>query len=445
MFPFIDLQPTIGVLLAQNIIPRILTLPHQEPKNQAYAENKQGDLISIYGVQIVIHLTLHSSPSKFQGSYSDSDFASLLLRSIFSDSSYLGYGAFMIVERWINSSTPHREILSSITIPPSFFSFLARCPTKKGGEDDLNYLNRLRSFLASMNRALSVITSSIAIGMRMNKSSKETLITSLSTLSTHINKAEHSFDEERDIPKEELKKAKKKIEQLIGMIESEDRVIEMEMDEEVSRVDEFGNTILHLLAQKEEEEETVIETDEMMKDSNSKYHRLINQPNNNGDTPLYIASENGHLSVVEYLIHHGADVNKADKDGRTPLYIASQNGHLSVVEYLIHHGGDVNKTDNDGWTALHNASFKGHRRIIEILGEHGGELNMKATSGWAEGMTSLHMAIDMEQVSSAEALIKNGADVNMKNKEGKTPVRLAKEAGLESIVSLLIEHGGQEE
>ena len=47
---------------------------------------------------------------------------------------------------------------------------------------------------------------------------------------------------------------------------------------------------------------------------------------NDGMTPLYIASYNGHKEIVNALIAD-ADVNKVDYDGMTPLYIASCNGH----------------------------------------------------------------------------------------------------------------------
>ena len=51
-------------------------------------------------------------------------------------------------------------------------------------------------------------------------------------------------------------------------------------------------------------------------------------------TPLHFAAENGHLSVVEYLVNQKADMNAKDKYNWTPLHYASQNDHLSVVEYL---------------------------------------------------------------------------------------------------------------
>ena len=70
----------------------------------------------------------------------------------------------------------------------------------------------------------------------------------------------------------------------------------------------------------------------------------VNQGNKYGVTPLFIALE--PTSIVEYLIHHGSDMNKAGKNAKTPLYIASEKGHLSIVECLINHGEDVNNVVN---------------------------------------------------------------------------------------------------
>jgi len=64
-------------------------------------------------------------------------------------------------------------------------------------------------------------------------------------------------------------------------------------------------------------------------------------------TPLHLAAQEGHLSVVEYLFNQNTDINSKDKNDYTPLHLAAQEGHLSVVEYLINKKADVNAKDKN--------------------------------------------------------------------------------------------------
>jgi len=64
-------------------------------------------------------------------------------------------------------------------------------------------------------------------------------------------------------------------------------------------------------------------------------------------TPLHYAANNGHISVVEYLVNQQADINP--KSGinfyETPFHFAAENGHLSVVNYLVNQKVDINTKD----------------------------------------------------------------------------------------------------
>ena len=54
-----------------------------------------------------------------------------------------------------------------------------------------------------------------------------------------------------------------------------------------------------------------------------------------GRTAVFLASENGHLDILQYLIEKGADVDVMDIWDTTPLWIASVLGRTQVVEYLL--------------------------------------------------------------------------------------------------------------
>jgi len=70
-------------------------------------------------------------------------------------------------------------------------------------------------------------------------------------------------------------------------------------------------------------------------------------------TPLHWAAENGHLSVVEYLVTHNADINAIGYRFdfftcyQTPLHLAIRYNHIYFVDFLINQGANINATDED--------------------------------------------------------------------------------------------------
>jgi len=60
----------------------------------------------------------------------------------------------------------------------------------------------------------------------------------------------------------------------------------------------------------------------------------INAKDKDDWTPLHYAAQQGHLSVVEYLVNQKANINPTNKYNQTPLGVAMQNGKSNVVEFL---------------------------------------------------------------------------------------------------------------
>lgn len=76
--------------------------------------------------------------------------------------------------------------------------------------------------------------------------------------------------------------------------------------------------------------------------------------------------------MVEFLVEHGADVNRGDNEGWTPLHATASCGFESIAKYLLEHGADVAAVNNDGELALdivedHQKSMRDllHREIEE--------------------------------------------------------------------------------
>lgn len=83
------------------------------------------------------------------------------------------------------------------------------------------------------------------------------------------------------------------------------------------------------------------------------------------DTALTIASDKGHATFVELLIHAGALFNVRNKKGCSALWLACNGGHLETVQTLIKHNADVDIHDNRKVTPLIAAFRKGHVKVSE--------------------------------------------------------------------------------
>ena len=112
-----------------------------------------------------------------------------------------------------------------------------------------------------------------------------------------------------------------------------------------------------------------------------------------------MACQKNHEAVVERLLAHDAiDVNQAttDKYGATPLFIACQHGHTSVVRKLLNESCDatVGMRDN-GWSPLFVASWSGHADVVKELLAYSADPTVQTTAEHLEvpaGSTALSVA-----------------------------------------------------
>uniref|UniRef100_A0A8C8RX13 Poly [ADP-ribose] polymerase n=1 Tax=Pelusios castaneus TaxID=367368 RepID=A0A8C8RX13_9SAUR len=206
-------------------------------------------------------------------------------------------------------------------------------------------------------------------------------------------------------------------------------------------------------------------------------------------TPLHFAAGYNRVSVVEYLLHHGADVHAKDKGGLVPLHNACSYGHYEVAELLVRHGASVNVADLWKFTPLHEAAAKGKYEICKLLLKHGADptkknrdgntpldlvkegdtdiqdllrgdaalldaakkgclarvqklctpdnINCRDTQG--RNSTPLHLAAGYNNLEVAEYLLEHGADVNAQDKGGLIPLHNAASYGADDIRALLID------
>ena len=78
-----------------------------------------------------------------------------------------------------------------------------------------------------------------------------------------------------------------------------------------------------------------------------------------GFTPMFIACQNGQLSVCKWLLEVGAaaDITKAANDGATPMYVACEKGHLSVCKWLFEVGAAADSSSSSSDESLASAAL----------------------------------------------------------------------------------------
>jgi ankyrin repeat protein len=139
----------------------------------------------------------------------------------------------------------------------------------------------------------------------------------------------------------------------------------------------------------------------------------------------------------------GADVNQGDNDGCTPVYIAAMMGHLSVVQCLVKElGADVNQATNQGcYTPLH-AAAAAQKRLVSVVQCLVKELGADVNQATNQGCTPLYTAAQHGHLSVVQCLVKElGADVNQASHNGSTPLMIASERKHIEVVVWLSKHG----
>jgi ankyrin repeat protein len=195
----------------------------------------------------------------------------------------------------------------------------------------------------------------------------------------------------------------------------------------------------------------------------------MNIGDNDEMTPLHKAAYRGLLEISEYLLSKGASLSVKDRYGVSPLHLAAARGHNKVMSLLLDRGADINLPDNDGETPLHRAAKNGYPKAVSFLLEKGANPDIGDEQGrtalyWSverkrysciaallkadvntesatkkDGETPLHKALAENDVRAAEMLVKGGADVNVKNSKGESPLQIAEKRKMREIVKLFRE------
>jgi uncharacterized protein len=141
--------------------------------------------------------------------------------------------------------------------------------------------------------------------------------------------------------------------------------------------------------------------------------------NVDGDTPWHCAIIANSKEIAEVLLKRGGTkiVETTNKSGETALHLAIKYGYLSMAQWLLENGANINAKDVQGNTALHYAISLGREDLIKLLLQQK-ELQINARNNLAN--TALHCAVMQARTSIVSLLLENNADVSIKNSNGQT-------------------------
>jgi ankyrin repeat protein len=193
---------------------------------------------------------------------------------------------------------------------------------------------------------------------------------------------------------------------------------------------------------------------------------------------LHAAAWQGDAARIAQLLAGGAEPNSRDGHGRTPLHVATFAKRREAVRALVNGGADLGALENDRYdavtiaavaddeatlalllqlgasarlitsrydgTALIAAAHLGHDGVVRQLIAAGAPLDHVNNLHW----TALIEAIVLGQggprhVATLQALVEAGANTQLADREGRTPLALARARGYEPMVGILSKAGAR--
>lgn len=176
----------------------------------------------------------------------------------------------------------------------------------------------------------------------------------------------------------------------------------------------------------------------------------VDRADKEGKTVLFKEVERRNYETIDFLIASGADINAPDKDGKTILFDAILKGlsNIAMIDFLIAKGADINQRDNSEWTIVdelveivlitsnnkkpHNRRYldldysEDYMGLLKRILAHKPKINTPRSNG----QTVLFDIIFYNHLELIKMFLNSGADANMVDIDGNTPLSLLIDEGL---------------
>jgi uncharacterized protein len=135
---------------------------------------------------------------------------------------------------------------------------------------------------------------------------------------------------------------------------------------------------------------------------------------------------NGELTELEKMARHDKSVLAIkDKAGRTLLMESAIFSKADIAELLVKNGIDINAQDKQGWCALHFAVQSFNGKICKLFIDNGANLELQDSFGNTPLMRALLAPSQSDKGEILTLLLDAGANRNKQNKSGILPFSLA--------------------
>lgn len=162
-------------------------------------------------------------------------------------------------------------------------------------------------------------------------------------------------------------------------------------------------------------------------------------------TPLHVATFFSRRDVITALARAGADLGAKERDRYDGVTIAAVADDVETLRLLLKLGASAKLVTSryDG-TALIAAAHLGHEEVVKLLIQAGAPLDHVNNLGWTALIESIVLGSGGKRhTETLRALVEAGANVNLPDRNGTTPLALARGRGYHEMVRILERAGAR--